>query len=161
MQDKCPGCSKAFVAGDEVFACRLEQVRKGEKSGVLGFYPSRRNPEGEEERIHFHHTCIEVYFNPEHGYAYDDVVAAIRKEIWEEFHDDRYLDGIPEVRDPPVCLWCKQEDGVWKHEQRDMDIFNCMRCRKLWDHDENELAFDPQRGYYIVEYRDEDSFNPD
>lgn len=150
MGTKCLACSKEFTIVDRVVRVNLEIVRRGEKSGLLGFYEDSQSPD--DERIHFTYSCIEKYFSPaDNPFMYDSIAAEVRKEIYED--EKSREDDIPlaDPDDPPYCLWCKREDTVWMQIQRDMYIYNCLACRRLWDHNEEELTFDPQRGYVTVE----------
>ncbi len=151
--DKCPGCSKAFVNGDQVIRVNLERVMAGEKSGALGFYDHQHLTRDEPERIHFSHSCIEKYFSPiENPFYYDFLAEQVRAEIYQDEKDrDEFELPNPMDEDPPYCLWCKKEETVWLQQQRDLWIFFCTACQKLWDQDEYELVFDPQKGYCHVE----------
>lgn len=152
MAGKCCACSKEFVSGDSVVTFYLEKVLAGEKSGVLGFYDDDRYPDREVDHVHFSHNCLEKCFSPiENPFLYDTVVESIRKDIYEDEADS--VDDIPINidDDPPYCLWCKREDTVWKQIQRDLHIFNCIACSRLWDQDETELIWDPQNGYTPIE----------
>lgn len=152
MTEKCCACSKEFVNGDTVVTFYLERVMTGQKSGVLGFYDDTRYPDGAMDRVHFSYSCLEKCFSPvENPFLYDVVVETVRKEIYED--EIEAADDIPITieDDPPYCPWCKKEDSVWKQIQRDIHIFHCVVCHKLWDQDETELVWDPQNGYMAVE----------
>lgn len=147
--ERCIACGRPFAKGDDVVTFRLERVRAGEKSDALGFYDHPSSPNQEEERVHFNYSCLEKGFSPaDNPFLYDSVVASIRQEIYE---DEKEVDhDLPPIdEDPPFCLWCKREDTVWMQIQRDMYIYNCLACQKLWDHNEEEMYWDHERGQYI------------
>jgi hypothetical protein len=151
MGEKCIACSKEFVLGDRVVTFRLERVLRGEKSGQVGFYEDNQSPE--DEHVHLTYQCLEKCFSPaDNPFMYDTIAAAVRKEIYEDEQEREELDiPLADPDDPPFCLWCKREDTVWLQIQRDMYIYNCLACHKLWDHNEDELVWDDQRGYVTVE----------
>lgn len=149
--EKCCGCSKQFVNGDVVITFYFEQVKAGDKSGALGFYEHRNSPENSVEHVHFTYGCLEKCFSPvDNPFMYDVVAEAVRRQIWE---DEKEQDpDIPlhilDYDDPPFCLWCKREDTVWIQVQRDMRVYNCLACRRLWDHNEDELYWDANKNVY-------------
>lgn len=153
MGEKCCACSKEFANGDRVVSFYLEQVMAGEKSNLLGFYDDRQYADGTIDRCHFTHSCLEKCFSPaDNPFMYDMIAMEVRKEIYEDEKDQSELDlRLGGDEDPPYCLWCKREESVWLNQQRDMWIFNCLACKKLWDQDETELTWDPERGYCRVE----------
>ena len=158
MEDRCAGCRQPFALGDVVQTFYLQEVRYGEKSGQLGFYDHPSSPGDSVDHMHYWHGCAELYFQPENGWLYDIIVDKIRREVTEDIRDEiyeefrlEYEDMPPEPREPPMCLWCKSPRAVWKHEELDKDIFNCLACQKLWDHNEDELLWDPQRGYVVAQ----------
>lgn len=149
-REKCCACSRNFAAGDTVITFYFQQVMRGEKSGVLGFYDHKNSPDGSVDYVHFSYACLEKCFSPmENPFMYDILADAVRKEIYDDEagNDDDDMPEITVEEDPPYCLWCKKEEAVWVHYQRDMHIYNCMQCSKLWDDEERELLWDPQRGY--------------
>ncbi len=155
MIEKCCACGKPFANGDLVVLFHFEQVKAGEKSGALGFYESTQSPEGEPDYVHFEYACLEKCFSPmDNPFMYDMIAEAVRKEAWEDALEKEERD-LPLFmdEDPPFCLWCKKEDTVWMQIQRDMHVYNCLQCRKLWDHNEDELYWDPETNTYkFVEY---------
>lgn len=156
MGEKCCACSKDFSNGDRVVTFYFEKVSAGEKSGTLGFYDDNQYPENAVDRVHFIHGCLEKCFSPvDNPFMYDTLAELVRQEIYEDERDHKdYSDDIPTIgmeEELPFCLWCKREDTVWLQMKPDMYIYNCLACQKLWDHEENELVWDPQRGYIVVE----------
>lgn len=153
--DKCIACGKSFANGDVVLTYFLEKVMAGEKSGLLGYYEHVSFTEQYVERLHFTYGCIEKAFSPvDNPFLFDIVAESIRREIYEEEREKDEFD-LPMVieEEPPFCLWCKREDTVWMHQRRDVHIYNCLACSKLWDHDEDEMYWDPQKADYVyVEY---------
>jgi hypothetical protein len=166
---KCCGCGKPFVAGDHVVTFRMEQVRLGEKSNQLGFYNSfwylegqgaedQNLPFGEEttgDHVHFTPGCLEKTFSPvDNPFLYDVLANQVRQKIYDEESDrepDEILPDLPElIEDPPACLWCKRTDTVWVHFPRGYPIYNCIGCSKLWDHEEDELYWDHEKGDYFL-----------
>lgn len=162
MDEKCCGCGKLFVAEDQVVTFRLERVRRGEKSNLLGFYNLHRYIEGQgteetaADHVHFTPGCLERAFSPiENPFMYDMLADQVRQQIYDEESErdpDELLPELPELlEDPPACLWCKRTDSVWMHLSKGYPIYNCLRCRRLWDHEEDELYWDPEKGdYYLI-----------
>jgi hypothetical protein len=131
------------VEGDSVFAFHLESVRRGEKSGVMGFYSHSHNPSKEQEYAHAWPSCLEKCFSPEageNGFLYDEVVHSIRQEVYEELGYDPNNDVPLDEFDPPFCLWCKKTDTVWMQDQMDRKVYYCTACQKYWDDEETELS---------------------
>lgn len=154
MGEKCCGCGKDFVAGDDAVEWRFVRTLQGEKSGRLGFYEHPNSPEGAGEYVHWKYGCLEKCFSPaENPFMYDTIAAEVRKEIYEDERDYDSAD-IPLLmeynEDPPYCLWCKRKDTVWVHYDKGYIIFNCLGCMKLWDDDENELEWDAEEGDYFL-----------
>lgn len=161
MADKCAGCGKGFSAGDRIVTFKMERVLKGEKSGILGYYKDNlgviQGSDGPENIDHIHFTpgCLERTFSPaENPFLFDIIASQIRQEIYEEERDrdpDTVLPEIPALLDdPPYCLWCKKVNTVWVHFSEGYPIYNCLACGKLWDHEEDELYWDPERGSYFL-----------
>lgn len=153
MGEKCCACSREFANGDRVVTFYFEKVMRGEKSGELGFYDDNQYPDNSVDRTHFNYSCLEKCFSPmDNPFMYDAIAEMVRKEIREDETDrDEYEVSIMDYDEPPYCLWCKREDTVWMQQQRDLHIYNCIACRKLWDQNEDELIWDPQRGYIYVQ----------
>lgn len=153
MGERCCACSKEFANGDQVVTFYFERVMRGEKSGELGFYEDKNYPEQTVDRVHFTYPCLEKCFSPvDNPFMYDVIAESVRKEIYEDERDREDYDiPLTEPDDPPFCLWCKREDTVWMQVQRETCIYNCLACRKLWDLNEDELVWDPQRGYVAVQ----------
>lgn len=152
--DKCCACSREFANGDRVVTFYFERVLAGEKSGALGYYEDYQYTEQAVDRVHFLYPCLEKCFSPvDNPFMYDFLADQVRREIYEDERNNDDDHDIPFQMDddPPYCLWCKKEDTVWLQQQRDMWIFFCNACNKLWNQDEDELVFDPQRGYRIVD----------
>lgn len=155
---KCCGCGKGFAAADDAVEFTLVRALLGEKSGAVGFYPHPTNPEGEKDYVHFTPSCLEMAFSPmENPFMFDILAAQVRQQIYEdETARDPADDDFPEIEidalleDPPYCLWCKRKDTVWCHFSLGYPVYNCIVCRKLWDHDEDELEWDPAKGEYFV-----------
>jgi hypothetical protein len=149
MGEKCCACSREFANGDRVVTFYFERVMAGEKSGALGFYEDNQYADNTVDRCHFLYQCLEKCFSPmDNPFMYDFIAEQVRKEVYEDEKDREEFDIPVSIdEDPPYCLWCKKEDTVWLQQQRDLWIFHCIECHKLWDQNEDELVWDPQRGY--------------
>ncbi len=168
MGEKCCGCNKEFVAGDNVLTFYMERVLKGQKSGVLGFYESANSlgteNEGNIDHVHFLPGCLELAFSPpDNPFMFDVLAEQVRQKIYEEESERDPADILPTLPemlvDPPYCLWCKRTDTVWLHTDKGYPIFNCLACKKLWDQDDDELCWDQEIGDYFlahVERKQED-----
>lgn len=167
MSEKCCGCGKGFAAGDRVVTFRMERVLRGEKSGELGFYEASvtrdnlgvlRGSDGVEEgidHVHFTPGCLELTFSPmENPFMWDMLADEVRQQIYEnesEKDPDEILPDLPElIENPPYCLWCKRTDTVWLNTNKGYPIYNCLACKRLWDHEEDELYWDPAMGDYFL-----------
>lgn len=162
MDEKCCGCGKGFAAGDQVVTFRMERVLRGDKSGILGFYNNHQQLGGygnEEmmviDHVHFAPGCLERAFSPmENPFMFDMLADQVRQQIYEEEAERDPAEILPELpellEDPPYCLWCKRTDTVWMHLDKSYPIYNCIACNKLWDHEEDELSWDSQRGDYFL-----------
>lgn len=163
MDEKCCGCGKGFAAGDQVVTFRMERVLRGEKSGVLGFYNNHQHLGGygtSEELLvvdhsHFTPGCLELTFSPmENPFMFDLLANEVRQKIYDEESEldpAEILPDTPELlENPPFCLWCKRTDSVWAHFDKGYTIYNCLHCKKLWDHDEDELYWDSEKNDYFL-----------
>jgi len=170
MQKKCASCHQEFREEDEVQRVPpLEKVRRGQKSGELGVYPStdKVHPD-DQDLLHNKHGCYEKFFSPmDNPFLYDAISNRvyieredqIREEVQEEMMNrfDEVKEMISERKfnfcvdcwadleedEPPVCLWCKSPDYVWMHQRRQGMMFCCTRCNKYWNDQEEEM--DPPR----------------
>ncbi len=162
MDDKCCGCGKGFAAGESVITFRMERVLRGDKSGVLGFYNHHqylgvRNTEDPQIVDHAHFTpgCLERTFSPvDNPFMFDVLADQVRQQIYDEESEkdpSEIMPDLPELlEDPPYCLWCKRTDTVWMHFNKGYPIYNCLSCKRLWDHEDDELYWDDQRGNYFL-----------
>jgi hypothetical protein len=150
MSDKCCACSKAFQDGDEVLTFYIEKSKRGSKSGMIGFYSHPNYPKDYIDRSHFTAACLEKCFSPaDNPFLYDTIVAKIRAEttedIRQEIYDDMDLElddefpDMPDIDDPPFCLWCKGPESVWVQIRSSGYLYACTKCNKYWDQDENEI----------------------
>lgn len=155
VPEKCAACNKVFAYGDVVITFYFEQVMAGEKSGALGFYEHNNSPDQAVDHVHFTYSCLEKCFSPmDNPFLYDQVAALVRQEIIDDERES-FDDDLPpiNVEDPPFCLWCKREDTVWKQTSREMIIYNCIACQKLWDDEEDEMYWDMEKHTYgYVQY---------
>lgn len=167
MEEKCCGCGKPFAAGDHVVTFRMERVLRGERSNILGFYKSTlirdnvsvlygsEGPEDGIDHVHFTPGCLERTFSPiENPFMYDMLADEVRQRIYDEESEMDPAEILPElpelIENPPMCLWCKKTNTVWMHVDKGYPIYNCLACRKLWDHEEDELYWDPEKGDYFL-----------
>lgn len=152
MEDRCCACLKPFEAGDQVVSFYLEHIRRGEKSGQLGFYQHENYPEENTDHVHFRASCLEMCFSPvDNPFLYDAIVDKVRKDVESDIRDEIYDQVCAEygVDDPPqypleedelpFCLWCKKTNTVWMQQKTGGVIFYCAGCQKWWDEEENEL----------------------
>lgn len=170
MGEKCCGCKKEFAAGDDVLTFYMERVLKGPKSGVIGFYQNPNSLGSENEvnidHVHFLPGCLEMAFSPpDNPFMFDILAAQVRQQIYEE-ESERDPDFFPEmpslIEDPPFCLWCKRTDTVWFSTYKGYPIYNCLACKKLWDHEDDELYWDANAGdYFLVNQEGEDVWPTD
>jgi hypothetical protein len=169
---RCAACRVEFKHGDEVQRVPpIERALRGEKSGVLGIYPM--SPEvavEDQDLLHNNYSCYEQYFSPlDNPFMYDALAKVVEcekeGEIYDEVREDfttkfemvKEMVGEQnfnfcvecwadlEVKEPPVCLWCKSPDFVWLHEKLQGTILCCTRCGKYWDDQEEELFFPPSQ----------------
>lgn len=150
MTEKCCACRKEFKDGEEVVTFYFERTKIGEKSGLVGFYAHPNYPDDSIERVHFTHQCLEKCFSPmDNPFLYDSIVHKIRSEVEEDLRQEIYDEisiefdediVIPDVDDPPYCLWCKRRDSVWIQIRNQGYFYACTACNKYWDQDENELT---------------------
>lgn len=159
MGEKCCGCKADFVAGDEVLTFYMERALKGPKSGIIGFYENPNSlgteNEGNVDHVHFSPGCLELAFSPaDNPFMFDLLAAQVRQQIYEDESQKDPIEILPELPglldDPPFCLWCKRTDSVWLHTGKQYPIFYCRVCNKLWDHDEDELVWNQEKGDYFL-----------
>ena len=156
-EGRCCACRKQFGPGDEVVTFRLETVRRGEKSGQLGFYAHGNYPEDFEDHTHFSAGCLEKTFSPmDNPFMYDAIADKVREEIESEIRDEIYdelsaefqTEDVPLYAEDelPFCLWCKKTNTVWLQHRHAGIIFFCTVCQKYWDDEETELeSADPSQ----------------
>lgn len=150
MAEKCCACNKPFIEGEDVVTFYMEKAKIGEKSGQLGFYAHPSYPKDYIDRVHFTYSCLEKCFSPaDNPFLYDSIVLKIRQETTDdirqevydeiniEFEDD--FPKIPDIDDPPFCLWCKRRETVWIQIRTNGCIYACTSCNKYWDEEENEI----------------------
>ncbi len=169
MEEKCCGCGKPFAAGEKVVSFRMERVLRGERSNLLGFYKASltrdnlgtlqgsNGPAEDIDHVHFTPGCLERTFSPvDNPFMYDMLADEVRQRIYEEESESEPPEIIPEIpeliENPPMCLWCKRTDTVWCHFDKGYPVYNCLACKKLWDHEEDELGWDPIKlEYFLVQ----------
>jgi hypothetical protein len=166
MQNHCVACRKQFHDGDQVQRLPpLEEIRRGEKSGLLGAYPLDNTPEDDQDLVHHDFGCYEIFFSPaDNPFLFDAIVKQVEEARESEIRDeirDELATKFEEVKEmisernfnfcvdcwanldedePPYCLWCKDTQYVWMHQTPQGMILCCTRCNKYWNDQEEELS---------------------
>ncbi len=106
MSTHCNSCGEMFKVGDRIQPLPpILQLRMGDKSGELGWYPTENN---QTEFVHI--ECVQGYYQIENTPAWEEIEGNIRERVRQEEIEEIREEILHEiaVERSLVCMECME-----------------------------------------------------